>query len=96
MLIIIAFVRKHYTPEGDQNNCPAKYPTLRKKPSMFQILECRKLEGSKLNSPLNVASRLHFLIDQPEVLYTTSFWSSETKYGIKNFIALQDFFWRIF
>ena len=24
----IAFVRKHYIPEGGQNNCPAKYPTL--------------------------------------------------------------------
>ena len=27
-LKIIAFIRKHYTPEEVQINCPVKYPTL--------------------------------------------------------------------
>ena len=28
LYFFIAFIRKHFIPEGGQNNCPAKYPTL--------------------------------------------------------------------
>ena len=51
---------------------------------------------SPRESTLNVISQLQFLIDYPELWHTTSFWSSKTKYGVKNFIPPIVFFWRIF
>ena len=59
----------------------------------------RNFRGQKMVSPrwstLNVISQLQFLIDYPELWHTTSFWSSKTKYGIKNFIP-RFFFGRYF
>ena len=60
-------------------------------------LKVRKLEVRKSKSTLNVISQLQFLIDYRELWYTTIFWSSKTKYGIKKFIRLIVFFFlRIF
>ena len=58
---------------------------------MVKILECRKLEcrivgSSSSKSTLNFISQIQFSIDHPELWHSTSFWSSETKYGIQKFI----------
>ena len=66
---------------------------------MVKILESRnleqKLESRKSKSTLNVISQLQFSINYSEVWHTTSFWSSKSKNGIRNFIALIVFFWGI-
>ena len=72
---LVDFIRKHYISEGGQNNCPAKYSTLQKKPfyAMVKILEGKKLGVRKSKSTLNVISQLQFSIDYPELWHTTSF-----------------------